>query len=128
MDWRSVVGRHRRLDPDPTPHRWVVCNALGEGADAPSNLRRCGGNTNRGCGRQVWVSLRMDALVEAGELTPRCWDCQARATGLVTIHDTEIKALRAAGALDRGWAFIAEANAWLHYRRSADANGDPQTG
>src|SRR6185437_12870082 len=100
------------VNPPPSVTRWLVCRAFGDGCQAPSNLRHCGGHTGRGCGRQVWVSLAMDALVQSGELVPRCWDCQVRAGGSVSIHVVEDDRLAASGDLIRGWDFIAQANAW----------------
>lgn len=96
----GLVGRHsasKRQGYLICPEVWV------DPIDRPSNVRQCA------CGAQVWVSAGTStALVESGQLEPRCPSCWEESGAGLTLHpDTEAE-LRRAGmrTLERAWKRI----------------------
>jgi hypothetical protein len=125
------MSQHRKPDDAPKREGWLVCNTVGPGlvqgaGGYPCVIRGCRAED---CDSQVWVSMLHLGRIEAGQLWPRCWECQARSGRPVTMHPAEVDYLTSARRLTAGQRTIAEMNEWLEAGAGAtDQPDDEQDG
>jgi len=94
---------------------YLVCNYLGDGTSVPSNIRECrADDENRPdgvCGTELWVSVLMTPLVDAGQLIPICWICHVKMGGpFLRIHPEQMQMLIELGRVNDALAIVTEMN------------------
>lgn len=105
----DVLGRHSAR---PRRRGWLVCPEVGvDPINYPSNIREC---MDPDCGEppaQVWVSVGTStALVDSGELWPRCPACWLESGQPLTLHPATLEELRSRRVLEAAWRRVGELN------------------